>query len=179
MSIKKIIILIFVSLVTLVLAFILFGNIIKEQIQSISLASIINTQLFTKDKPKITVGETEIYVDIASTREEKAKGLSGRKNLGENEGMLFIFENKSRPSFWMKDMLIPIDIIWITDNKIVGIEKNVPNPQLTTPDSQLKLYSPHEGIDYVLEVNAGFSEMHAIETGNTVDLSEAIKTTKI
>ncbi len=121
--------------------------------------------------PQIKVGNTSLYVDIAKTDQEKTKGLSGRKSLQDNEGMLFVFENKIQPSFWMIDMLIPLDIIWISDGKIVYINENVPTPVPETPNSQLPLYYPPTGINYVLEVNAGFSEKHGIEVGDSVDLS--------
>jgi uncharacterized membrane protein (UPF0127 family) len=119
----------------------------------------------------VSIGPTKIQVQIADTTDKRTKGLSGTSSLKADEGMLFIFEGKINPVFWMKDMLIPLDIIWIGDGKIVRIDKNVPIPTLGTPDAGLKTYSAGAPIDYVLEVNAGFSDANSIKVGSSVDLS--------
>ena len=119
----------------------------------------------------ITVGDKKVNVQIAKTNEERSKGLSGTKSLKDDSGMLFIFSAKSSPLFWMKDMLIPLDMIWITDGKIVKIEKNVPVPAPNTPDNALKTYSAGQPVDHILEVNAGYSDKNNINVGESVDLS--------
>ena len=120
----------------------------------------------------IKIAEINIPVEIADTDEKRTKGLSGKSSLDEKSGMLFVFEKKGIiPIFWMKDMLIPIDMIWIREGKVVKIDKNVPAPVAGTPDSKLVNYSPGTPIDYVLEVNAGFSDKFKIKTGDSADLS--------
>ena len=120
----------------------------------------------------VKVKDIEILVDVSDTSEERSKGLSNREPLNEKEGMLFIFEKKDeKPTFWMRDMLIPIDIIWINDNKIVQIDKNIKTPDKDTPESNLIKYSPQIPIDYVLEVNSGFSDKYQLNVNDTVDLS--------
>ncbi|KKQ98781.1 MAG: hypothetical protein UT24_C0001G0062 [Candidatus Woesebacteria bacterium GW2011_GWB1_39_12] len=132
-----------------------------------------NTQIVFKDsRPQIKVGNANIFIDLADNNEEKAKGLSGRKTLKDNEGMLFVFESKSSPAFWMKDMLISIDIIWIADGKIIKLDESVPPPPPETPSNELPLYRPPVAIDYVLEVKAGFSEKNGVEVGDNVDISK-------
>ena len=69
---------------------------------------------FNQSRPSLRINNFEIYLDLAATNEEKRRGLSGRNGLEENEGMLFVFEEPGFYSFWMKDMLFPIDIIWIS-----------------------------------------------------------------
>ena len=133
----------------------------------LTLLSLLNKR---PSSQKITINNTVIYVELAIAPEEKQRGLSGSK-LQENQGMLFVFDNKTIPSFWMKDMLIPLDIIWIEDTKIVQIDENVPAPNSGEPDTNLRLYQPLAPINYVLEVNAGFSEKHGIKVGDAVDLS--------
>ncbi|MGN6351023.1 MAG: DUF192 domain-containing protein, partial [Candidatus Nitrosocosmicus sp.] len=67
-----------------------------------------------------------IYVDLAITPDQQAKGLSIKNSLNDSEGMLFPFDKPGDYSFWMKDMKFPIDILWIdANNKIVHIEKNL------------------------------------------------------
>lgn len=124
----------------------------------------------TGDKQKILVAENIVYVDIARSAGEKTKGLSGRNSLGENEGMLFVFEENSRPTFWMKDMNFGLDIIWIDDGRIIYIHKNVPAPEPGASDSELPKYSPPNVIDYVLEVNAGFADKYKIKVGDRVEI---------
>lgn len=122
-------------------------------------------------KKSITVGDADILVTLADDDSERVKGLSGTKSLGEREGMLFIFDKKDiQTSFWMKDMVIPIDIIWINDGKVARIDKNVPAPASGTPDSKLPLYRSGTPIDYVLEVGAGFSDKNGLKAGDNVDI---------
>lgn len=124
------------------------------------------------DKKTIKLGDTEIITEIADTEPEREKGLSGRKSLEENQGMLFVFEKKDfKPAFWMKGMLISLDFIWINDGKISQIDQNIPPPETNTPDKNLPYYIPNGLIDYVLEVNAGFTKKYDIRVGATVDLS--------
>jgi uncharacterized membrane protein (UPF0127 family) len=94
-------------------------------------------------------------VEVADTPELWSKGLMFRENLEKDQGMLFVFPKESVHSFWMKNTLISLDIIWINDDfKIVYISKNnqpcVEDPcQIINPDLKAK---------YVLEINAGLAE---------------------
>jgi uncharacterized protein len=117
------------------------------------------------------IGSKEVSLEIASTDSSRQRGLGGRTSLGTDNGMLFVFENKPvMASFWMKDMLIPLDIIWIKDGKINKIDKDVPFYPKDTPDNQLKIYNPGTPIDYVLEVNSGFCTTNNINVGDAVTL---------
>lgn len=119
----------------------------------------------------VTIGSKNINIEIADTNELREKGLGGRSTLPENNGMLFVFDSKPvMVNFWMKDMLMPIDIIWIANNKITKIDKNVPFYPAGTPDNQLKVYGPSSPIDYVLEVNSGFSAKNNIKVGDVATL---------
>jgi hypothetical protein len=124
-----------------------------------------------ENRPRVFIGETKVDVEVARSANEISRGLSGREKLSENEGMLFVFENKTQPAFWMIDMNFDLDIIWIADGEIVYIHENVSAPAPGTPDSQLPRYSPPNLINYVLEVNAGFSERNGIEVGESIDFS--------
>lgn len=117
----------------------------------------------------LTISGSNIYVEIADTPEKRRLGLSGLSQLKDGEGLIFIFDSEDvHPTFWMKDMLIPIDIIWINDGKIVQINEKVPPPEKNTTDSHLVRYQTMLPIDYVLEVNAGFCEKNNIKVGETV-----------
>lgn len=117
----------------------------------------------------LKIGETRVNFKPAKTSEEITLGLGGTTHLDDYEGMLFYLAANTNTSFWMKDMLIPIDIIWINDGKVTGIEKSV-EPQPDTPDYKLELYPSPGGVDYVLEVNAGFSKKNNIKVGDKMIL---------
>tara|TARA_Y100000310_G_scaffold103009_1_gene101144 strand:+ start:1990 stop:2415 length:426 start_codon:yes stop_codon:yes gene_type:complete len=126
----------------------------KHEIILSILLSIVIILVFLnsfKQQKEVCINEKCFQVEIAKTSEEKAKGLMFRENLDENKGMLFIFEKQGIRSFWMKNTLIPLDIIWINKNKeIVSIKKNAQPCDIICnsiiPDSEAL---------YVLEVNAG------------------------
>ena len=61
----------------------------------------------------ISIGNNKIVAELAVTKEQMTQGLSGRDKLAEGKGMLFVYDGYYIPSFWMKDMKFPIDIIWI------------------------------------------------------------------
>jgi hypothetical protein len=126
-------------------------------------------------KPTIILGTKEITVDLANTPQKRSRGLGGTHTLPPNHGMLFIFDQKDiSPPFWMKDMLIPIDIIWINDNKVTQINERVEPPAPLTQDENLPLILPEQPIDYVLEVRAGFASQFQITVGDPVILPEGI-----
>ena len=74
----------------------------------------------------------------------------------------------------MKDMVIPIDIIWIDDNTVVEINSDIQPPDPGTEDNDLIMYIPDQPIDYVLEVNAGFSETNDLQVGDNVSLPSSL-----
>jgi len=123
---------------------------------------------------QITINGIDIQVEIADTNLLRQKGLSNRDSLEEGKGMLFIFETQNiRPTFWMKDMQFAIDIIWINDNQISQIMKNVRPDLPGASDSNRAIYKPNDEIDLVLEVPANYSDKVGIKEGDLVALPEA------
>jgi uncharacterized protein len=114
--------------------------------------------------PRIQIRHSIYTVELAITEAEKERGLGYRDRLDENHGMLFPYDHAEKFSFWMKGMSFPIDIIWIRDQKIVDISKNVP----VATSSVLPIYSPREPVNQVLEVAAGTSERNGIQIGDLV-----------
>lgn len=115
---------------------------------------------------RLRVGEIEFRIEVANNNVTRTKGLSGRESLGENEGMLFIFEKPDTHSFWMKGMNFPLDIIWISDGQVVEISENLPPAALPN----LTVYSPHQPVNMVLEVNAGAARDKGIKAGDSIEL---------
>lgn len=115
----------------------------------------------------IIVNNKKIIIELADSEAEKIKGLSKRAELKSNEGMLFVYNDYKIRNFWMKDMLFPIDIVWIKDNKIIGIEKNL---QPETGDN-LKIYKSPIPVNYVLEINSGFCDQNNIKDGDYLNIN--------
>lgn len=104
----------------------------------------------------VSINSRNFVVEIAQTEEEKAQGLSGRSQLGTNNGMLFVFDPPTIPSFWMREMNFALDFVWIDENlRVIDLTKNVPVPAAGTRLQDLPRYSPTSEVKYVLEINAG------------------------
>lgn len=125
--------------------------------------------LFGK-KAEATFGETKVSLDVVDTPETREKGLSGRNSLADDKGMLFIFDEPTIPSFWMKGMKFPIDIIFLNDNKIVTIHKNVPQPKTTT-ELPTAYYQPDSLVNRTIELKAGMADKYNLKVGDTVDIA--------
>lgn len=95
-----------------------------------------------------------LKVEVVNTPASITQGLGERTSL-DTDGMLFVFSQPTQPIFWMKGMLFPIDIIWMKDGKVVGIEKNVQPPAPGTADSQLERLPAPQLVDMVLETQPG------------------------
>jgi uncharacterized membrane protein (UPF0127 family) len=109
-------------------------------------------------------GET-FDLELAMTDQEVSTGLSYRPSLPEGRGMLFLFDEARRPSFWMKNMLFSLDLIYLDETgSVVHIEANVP-PCAADP---CPTYPSSEPAIAVLEVNAGVAATHGIEKGTVL-----------
>lgn len=114
----------------------------------------------------VRIAGKDVLVVLADTASKREQGLSGRQKLASGEGMLFVFEKPDIYSFWMKDMLFPIDIVWIDDQYgVVYIQKNA------DPRSYPDTFLPTLPAQYVLEVNAGFSEKNNLKVGDKVEIN--------
>ncbi len=111
----------------------------------------------------VSIKQTQIKAQIATTSQEKARGLCCRESLQQNAGMLFMYDKPGNYRYWMKDTKIPLDIYWIdASKKIVHIEPSV------KPESYPKEFGTDIPSQYVLETNAGFAKTHNIQTGDIV-----------
>ena len=122
--------------------------------------------LLISPSTRVVLNGMEIQVEVSATEKSRSLGLSGRKNLGEYQGMLFIFDSPGAYPFWMNNMHFPLDIIWIFGNKIVQISPAVPPPSQTagTPVT----INPGSLVDKVLEVNSGLASRLGAKVGDTV-----------
>lgn len=107
--------------------------------------------------------KAKIDLEIADTEYERQLGLMNRKEMKENEGMLFIFPRQDYQSFWMRNTLISLDIMFVNDQKkIVTIHKGT---KILSDTS----YPSTEPSIYVVETLAGFTDRHNIQVGDKID----------
>ena len=108
----------------------------------------------------------KVNVEVADDINEQMQGLMFREKLDENAGMIFVFDEESYLGFWMKNTLIPLDIIFINrDFEIVDIKYAVP-----CKNDPCKNYVTIKPAEYVLEVNGNFTAHNYVKTGDKVVL---------
>lgn len=116
-------------------------------------------------KVQVQIAGKAIDAWYSNTEPLRAHGLSDLPRLPENGGMFFAFEKNDLHGFWMRNMLFPIDIIWIgEDFKVVHIEKNV------SPSSYPTIFFPKKLARSVLEVSAGFTDTTGLKIGDSVKI---------
>ena len=105
----------------------------------------------------------KIDIEIADNDAKRQRGLMFRKTMEDAQGMLFVFVVSELQSFWMKNTVLSLDIMFVNENKeIVRIHKN------TTPYSEKSLPSDKKSM-YVVEVNAGFADKYGVKEGDKID----------
>jgi len=111
---------------------------------------------------------TEIIATIAESSEDRSKGLMYKKALDDNTGMLFIFEKEGFYSFWMKNVMFPLDILWFDEElDIIHITEDIPPCNSET----CEVYVSPNPSKYVLEVNSNFVRNHNINIGDRVSFN--------
>lgn len=119
---------------------------------------------------KITIDGVMLIVEIADDSEKIQKGLMFREKLPENQGMLFIFDEERKYSFWMMNMKINLDMIWLDSNgKVVHIVEDAA-PCIDSAHTSQCTYNPDEPAKYVLEVNSGFVKKHGIDENSIMQI---------
>jgi len=106
-----------------------------------------------------------VRIEIATDDDTRAQGLMFRDRVPEGTGMLFMFAQSGDFPFWMKNTLVPLDMIWVDDQKrVVHVEHDVP-PCKADPCPS---YPPHAVAKYVLELGAGQAAKHRVVIGSTL-----------
>jgi uncharacterized membrane protein (UPF0127 family) len=138
------------------------------QLESFVKTESVSLDLEKQNLPIVCIKDVCFYIEIANTDDLRQKGLSSRKHLSSDSGMLFVFKEPGILNFWMKDMLFSLDLIWINEeSQIVHIEKDLLPCSLSCPT-----YSSPKNQEsfskYVLEINGGLSEIHNFSIGDIV-----------
>lgn len=111
------------------------------------------------------LGDRGIPVEIASTDEQRIRGLSGRRDLAAGSGLLFVFPNEATYGFWMKEMNFSIDIVWISAGlRVIHIAEDV------APATYPKVFRPSQPARYVLELKAMSARKLGVKVGTPVTL---------
>lgn len=137
----------------------------------------IRQQLYDHQVVPVQIGDHRFWAEVVTTPASITQGLSGRSAIGlppENsqipaspsQGMLFVFDEKRVPTFWMKEMQFSLDMVWIEDGEIVEITSEVPAPE--SAQDQLPVYSPKQPVNMVLELEAGTAKKWGFEVGQTL-----------
>ena len=130
------------------------------------------TSNFTYGKVVFTDQDLTIEVEVASTAMQRSKGLMYRDYLAQNRGMLFVFEHAQIQRVWMRNTLIPLDIVFISrQRKVVSIIKGL-QPCLKAP---CDIYESMERAKYMLEINAGEIESKGIRVGQMLKIEVAVR----
>lgn len=111
----------------------------------------------------LRIGTTAVLAEVADTPALRELGLGGRTSLPEGAGMWFVFDTDGLWAFWMKDTLIPLDMLWAAaDGTIVHVARDV------RPESYPEAFATTVPARYVLEVPAGFAQAHNIAEGDKI-----------
>jgi hypothetical protein len=114
----------------------------------------------------VTINNIQITAWVADTQEARETGLMGMQNINEDEGMLFAYETPGAYAFWMKNTIMPLDAVFVSnDMKIIGIQYM--EPCVMEP---CKIYPPPSDVLYVIEVKGGFAERNNVTVGQTVSI---------
>jgi uncharacterized protein len=114
----------------------------------------------------VRVSGATVQAEVAADAKARERGLSGRRGLAEDRGMLFVYPDHGARTYWMKGMRFPIDIIWIDRGQVQGVERSVPVPRGSLP-----LYASDGPADHVLEVPAGWARRHGTKRGDRVSIA--------
>jgi uncharacterized protein len=115
--------------------------------------------------PRGEFGGVSLTLEYALTPAAREQGLSGRENVPEGYGMLFVFPKDDRYGFWMKDTLVPLDIYWLdSKGQVISMALSV------ATSSYPNVFYPAQPSRYVLETMAGFGVAHQIATGTPLVL---------
>ncbi|MBD3208656.1 MAG: DUF192 domain-containing protein [Candidatus Nealsonbacteria bacterium] len=120
-------------------------------------------------QPEVCFRGSCLEIEVAESSQERQRGLMFRESLDEDKGMLFVFEKEGIYPFWMKNTLIPLDIIWLDNaGEIVDIKKNAAPCQ----GGACETFVPTGEAKYVLEINAGVVDKIGLSIGDTLILRE-------
>ena len=129
------------------------------------------------EKEEVKIAEQTFKLEVANDDAERAQGLMGRKKIDDDGGMLFVYKRAGQRSFWMKNCIIDIDLIFLDPKgKIVALHEMQPDPPQRPAetdweyDNRLKRYPSRFSAQYGIELKAGTIKKLKLERGQTIEL---------
>lgn len=123
-------------------------------------------RLGNTEGPFVSLNGSKYRVELALSESQQQRGLGGRDSLPANTGMLFVFQDPSVQCFWMKDMLFPIDMLWLDeDGKVLYMAERV------SPDTYPETFCGEGQTKYVLELPAGTAAERSIGLGDRIPIN--------
>lgn len=121
------------------------------------------------EQKSLRLGDQLLQVELAMTPAQRQQGLMYRKHLADNEGMLFIYPNSQRRSFWMKNTFIPLSVGLFDDERRL-VEIMHMDPPRSQAQTKLPITSSQQSARYALEVRQGWFEDHEVSIGEDFEL---------
>lgn len=115
---------------------------------------------------KVLLGGEQIELEVAQTSQQQAMGLMYRESLSPSRGMLFPFKMPRYTRFWMQNVVIPLDMVFLLDGEIKAIYAEVP-PCTTSP---CPTYGPQTLIDSVIELRGGRAAELGLKVGDRAEI---------
>jgi|GEM_PF-3034046 len=127
-----------------------------------------NTMFFDGNIVNVSVKGMNIRAELAVSDSKLKEGLSNKQSMSEGEGKLFAPGTLGAYSVWNKDLLIPLDVIWIKNNRVVGLFRGLP----VYEDGDKYVSTPSKESNFVLEINAGLIDKYKVKLGDKVNISK-------
>jgi uncharacterized membrane protein (UPF0127 family) len=153
-------------------------SIYKKSILALSLtfAFVNSAQEALAVLPTVKLGDQEVKLEVAASKEEIENGLMFRTSMPETQGMVFLFHPHRQVAFWMYHTLIPLDMLFIRNGKIVAICKQVPPCKSEVPtDCPTYPVTGMLDVSEVVEVNGGFCDRHGVKEGDAIQFDFSSK----
>jgi uncharacterized membrane protein (UPF0127 family) len=155
------ILLIFVGLIVLL---IVFSDVFVTNTENATNEQLAVVTFFPANSTSVVV-----TCEVASSHEERLMGLMLRGELPVDKGMLFVYESPHNVSFWMKNVLIPLDIIFLDENgTVINVEEA--DIEINVPDEELKRYFSASPAKWIVEINQGLCKLYDIDVGTNVSI---------
>ncbi|MCY4625726.1 MAG: DUF192 domain-containing protein [Chloroflexi bacterium] len=122
----------------------------------------------------VVMGSCAFYIEVANSPETRAIGLMNRESLGQDRGMLFVFSEEQVLGFWMKNTLIPLDIIFV-DRDLTVVDVQTMRPEHEIAPDPLPTYISAAPALYAIEINEGLAAECGVEPGDTIELRNLMR----
>lgn len=124
---------------------------------------------FRYDTRQVELAGQKLTLEVAKSPKQWHRGLGQRENIGEHDGMIFVYPYYSSGGIVMRDMNFDIDIVWLADGEVVDIAPNV-KAEPGVPEGELTVYTSRKKANVILELPAGWVDEHNLAIGDRIDV---------